>query len=1035
MKRVSEDSTGSTHDTARPRLSELAVNGTRLTLTYSEALDPNSVPGADQFTVWVNYTAVTLAATDAVRISGRVVTLTLASAVAYGDDVAVRYLVPTGLHATPIQDSAYNAAYEIEIRSVENSTPEPAAPQPIVPINPATEPVPNLTVELSLSISQGSGSTPISDSLKVYRVTGRETISQPFGYAIEFVHVDATNNPIDLNSVDVLGKSATLQIAVDDGSTRSSRMERNVHGVIEEFVVDEFHAPAGTGAASGNHYRVLLVPRMAALARNRQNRMHATIAAQTLEELIANKLLSRGPDYSTTESDKRAVLAEEDFRIDIDNDQLPLDALSHVTQHDETDLAFVQRLCEHHGVYFFFASNTDDTAGTVVFGNTNSPFGVIRFEPDPDHSTTATPVNATDGSSTPPGTYNEEHRLDIDLTLIRATGTVTGSQYSAPTDDRPATLKAVLCEFKSFDRFTAKRVYVIPDQGTLSNGRSRPTVLLDATGRGIYTDYDTHFSTEDAGDAFARIRSQEIRAASNYSTGWTNSPCVAPGRTFTKTPEGDLPRATGTTDPKYLVTAVEIEVRQAHADLNITVGGEVVQSGFGNRFSCIEFDEDGDFVYRPPRVTPVPRLHGVQTAYVGTGATGEDARPVLDEEGAYRIYSPFLDERAGFINEKPALTIDKLSKAVRKGEPYAGDGVGMHFPLKRNTEVLVAYRNGDPDRPVIAAAMPGPLDHASPVTEDNPTSHVIETSSGARFEIHDGAEDSDSRIALRSQGASARASYVRLGKADTASADGPEALEDPYEGKVLTVPEEQRDGIALFTADNIREAAGKDKVTHVQGTIRTDAGEDIYGRSVQRHLLRGRRMVITSGQEADEPVEGETIDVPGTNASLEDDDMLLLSKRDLHITAHGVVHKATLASEKTVDGDETRTTHGDTVTHHYGNTRRLVGLSTTKFVLGAETNVRVGAATLGVAGGWVRPWGPLSGRLYVGFAYYLWPQLFALQGAVQLTHTRVEIVSTKVNKVTKNLTLKKAFLRRHKANVDVETGMIKSGTFANYTIV
>ena len=506
----------------------------------------------------------------------------------------------------------------------------------------------------------------------------------------------------------------------------------------------------------------------------------------------------------------------------------------------------------------------------------------------------------------------------------------------------------------------------------------------------------------------------------------------APLRRF---PKHDPPRGADTTYPKYLVTAVEIEVRQAHADLNITVDGEVVQSGFGNRFRCIEFDEDGDFVYRPPRVTPVPRLHGVQTAYVGTGATGEDARPVLDEEGAYRIYSPFLDERAGFLNEKPALTIDKLSKAVRKGEPYAGDGVGMHFPLKRNTEVLVAYRNGDPDRPVIAAAMPGPLDHASPVTEDNPTSHVIETSSGARFEIHDGAEDSDSRIALRSQGDSARASYVRLGKADTASADGPEALEDPYEGKVLTVPEEQRDGIALYTADNIREAAGKDKVTHVQGTIRTDAGEDIYGRSVQRHLLRGRRMVIISGQGADEPAEGETIDVPSTNKSLEDDDMLLLSKRDLHITAHGVVHKATLASKKTVDGDETRTTHGDTVTHHYGNTRRLVGLSTTKFVLGAETNVRVGAATLGVAGCWVRPWGPLSGRLYAGFAYYLWPQVFVLQGTVQLTHTTVEIVSTKVNKVTKNLTLKKTFLRRHKANVDVVTGMIKSGTFANYTIV
>ena len=836
--------------------------------------------------------------------------------------------------------------------------------------------------KLSLSIHDDgpASETPVDSTveiktLKVYRVEGEEEISKPFRYKIDLVHVDqdAASVRVPLVAGQVLDKKATLEIKVTDGDP----MMRNVHGVIEEFMHNE-------GVSSNDTtYRVVLVPRLAMLARNRQNRIHATSASQTLEQIIGHKLLSSGPDYGTLERSDRVMLSDDEIRIDIDAADVPLAELSHVVQFNETDLDFIRRLCESHGVYFFFASNAQDTAGMVVFGNTNTPFGVIRF----DTEAPVTKMEASDGTTTavwgPSVTrYDANHKLDIDLVPTGATGLARGSEYT-PAGSDPSKLRGALYEFRSVHRPTPACVGVITDRA------NSDSVLLDATGRGIYTDYDTHFPTRTAGDAFARIRSQEIRAASEYAIGWTNSPCVAPGRTFTKTPEGDLPRATGTTYPKYLVTAVDIEVRQAHADLDITVEGEVVQSGFGNRFRCIEFDEDGD-VYRPPRVTPVPRLHGVQTAYVGTGATGEDARPVLDEEGAYRIYSPFLDERAGFLNEKPALTIDKLSKAVRKGEPYAGDGVGMHFPLKRNTEVLVAYRNGDPDRPVIAAAMPGPLDHASPVTEDNPTSHVIETSSGARFEIHDGAEDSDSRIALRSQGASDKASYVRLGKADTASADGPEALEDPYEGKVLTVQGEQRDGIALFTADNIREAAGKDKVTHVQGTIRTDAGEDIYGRSVQRHLLRGRRMVIISGQEADEPAEGETIDVPGTNKSLEDDDMLLLSKGSLYINAGRDIYETSLQSVTTsVAGDEITTTNGTVTKHRYGHETKYTRGRAELLVVGGDIKHGLGFSALGRLGGWLAILGPTGGIPYWGLGVFVWPQIHMYHSLIMVSSTTV----------------------------------------------
>ena len=46
----------------------------------------------------------------------------------------------------------------------------------------------------------------------------------------------------------------------------------------------------------------------------------------------------------------------------------------------------------------------------------------------------------------------------------------------------------------------------------------------------------------------------------------------------------------------------------------------------------------------------------------------------------------------------------KASAPIRMAQPYAGTGHGMHFPLHKGTEVLLTFIDGDPDRPIIAAA-------------------------------------------------------------------------------------------------------------------------------------------------------------------------------------------------------------------------------------------------------------------------------------------------------------------------------------------
>ncbi len=90
-------------DGVNPALASAAVNGAALTLTYGEVLDGSSTPATDAFTVTV---AGSGRMVTHVSVSGRVVTLTLASAVAHGETVTVSYSPGTN----PIRDAAGNGA-------------------------------------------------------------------------------------------------------------------------------------------------------------------------------------------------------------------------------------------------------------------------------------------------------------------------------------------------------------------------------------------------------------------------------------------------------------------------------------------------------------------------------------------------------------------------------------------------------------------------------------------------------------------------------------------------------------------------------------------------------------------------------------------------------------------------------------------------------------------------------------------------------------------------------------------------------------
>jgi type VI secretion system secreted protein VgrG len=339
------------------------------------------------------------------------------------------------------------------------------------------------------------------------------------------------------------------------------------------------------------------------------------------------------------------------------------------TQYRETDFTFISRLMEEEGIFYYFTHT--DSAHTLVLsdhagGYTAGPihdkviFGPTRLTPDEALI----------------------EKWETRYQLLTAKWTLRDYDFQQPRNKLEASAPGV-----------------------------QPPSLVKDTEMYDWHGYANMFNEPDkrAGDvqneadAFAELRMQQEETEAEVFEGGGTAAGLLPGHTFEVESRGDQ-KVSG----KYVITQVQHSAQQRPPYDASRTGG-----GYTNSFSCLK----DSVTYRPPMITPRPKISGLQTAMVvdetDSGATNE-IWP--DKYGRVRCRFPW-DRDANY------------TCWVRVAQQRAGKHWGFVWIPRVGDEVVISYVEGDPDQPMIVGSLYN-ADNPVPYTlPDNKTQHGIKTMS------------------------------------------------------------------------------------------------------------------------------------------------------------------------------------------------------------------------------------------------------------------------------------------------------------------
>jgi type VI secretion system secreted protein VgrG len=345
------------------------------------------------------------------------------------------------------------------------------------------------------------------------------------------------------------------------------------------------------------------------------------------------------------------------------------DQREYCTQYQESDFDFASRLMEEEGIYYFFKFSRG--SHTLVLANTP------QSHPDIPDKAQLIYESVTGGKRDEERIYVWQkaqywgsgkytlwdhhfelpHRkLDADQTVLDSVtaGKVTHKLKTAGND--------------SLEVYENPGRYAQRYDGIDKSGAEKPADLQK-----IFTDNKRTVG----------IRMEQTETPMMLIQGEASCRQITAGHKFTLQRHFDA-------DGQYVAVSVSHEGSEG----SFRSGAGTPEGGahYGNTFTCIPFA----LPFRPPRVTRRPLIAGPQSAVV-VGPPGEEIFP--DKYG--RVKVQFHWDREGKND------LDS-SCWLRVGTMWGGQNWGaIHIP-RIGQEVIVAFLEGDPDRPIIVGGVYNP---------------------------------------------------------------------------------------------------------------------------------------------------------------------------------------------------------------------------------------------------------------------------------------------------------------------------------------
>jgi type VI secretion system secreted protein VgrG len=379
--------------------------------------------------------------------------------------------------------------------------------------------------------------------------------------------------------------------------------------------------------------------------------------------MLDRKLNSRTFQQITVPDILKRVLADIDVSYQI---QQQFEKREYCVQYRETDLAFISRLMEEEGIFYFFKHTS--SGHQLVLADTPQAHPNVPFLP------------SAIWEDTMHASFEEDRVFNWNKEQQIRSGKFTTWDYSfqLPTKHIEAT-KEIL------DSVT---VGTVSHKLNLANDKLE---LYEYPG-GYGTNGDA--VTKTGGDqspvlqqpfaenqriAGIRMQQEALPALLIRSESWHAA--LTSGHTF------ELTRHFSD-NGKFVLTGVE---HQAKQPLDVSVPGRIQPGPFeySNSFTCIP----AALPFRPPRVTPAPSIRGVQSATV-VGPAGEEIYP--DKYGRVKVQFHWDREGKDDVNS---------SCWVRVASYWAGaQWGGVHIP-RIGQEVLVDFLEGDVDQPIVVGSV------------------------------------------------------------------------------------------------------------------------------------------------------------------------------------------------------------------------------------------------------------------------------------------------------------------------------------------